>query len=242
MQAVHACAPTRHDLPQSSPVVRKYDPSLIATLAKDYGDELRTSLSAYTVVSWVQGILLGMKGADPQLKGTHHHSAVEQIIAQLKLGPVPAQWYKAFGVLEASRLWLLSWFGLVGLTTDRVWPMLQPSFSQMSAALQDDVVPVAVGWKADKWGRIKTAGEVVYETVYKQWRDAADDAATLGTAQAATKASGILLVLHLVVHYVGVLTPDALWREWPGDPPPELLTLAWGPRSVEPRVVQAKLL
>jgi hypothetical protein len=226
MQARHACAPTRNDPPQSSPVVKKYDPSLIAYLAEGYGSELRTSLSAYTVVSWLQGILLGMSGADPQLKGTQHHSTVARIMVLLDLGPAPAQWQQAFGVLEAGRLWLLSWFGLVGLTTDRVWPMLQPSFSQMRAALQDDVVPVAIGWEAEKWGRIKTAGEIVYETVYKHWRDAADDAATLGTAQAATKASGMLLVLHLVVHYVGVPTPDALWDEWPGAPPPELLTLA----------------
>jgi hypothetical protein len=226
MQARHACAPTRNDPPQSSPVVKKYDPSLIAYLAECYGSELRTSLSAYTVVSWLQGILLGMKGADPQLRGKQHRDAVARTIVLLNLGPVPKEWDDAFGVLDAQRLWLLSWFTLVSITPDRVWPMLQPSFRQMSAAFRNDVVPSAEGWNATKWGRIKTAGELVYETVYNQWCDAENDATKTGTEGAKTKASGMLLVLRLVVHYVGVPTPDALWDEWPGAPPPELLTLA----------------
>eukprot|EP00966_Prymnesium_polylepis_P031325 728591-Prymnesium_polylepis.3 len=97
MQARHACKPTSGALFRGCSEIGKYDPDLIVTLAEGYGSELRDSLSAYTVVSWYRGVLLGMKGADPQLRGKQHRGAVARTIVLLKLGPVPKEWDDAFG-------------------------------------------------------------------------------------------------------------------------------------------------
>jgi hypothetical protein len=227
MQPERACAPTHGGLlSQKGTEIKKYDPDLVVTLAEEFGSEITDSLSAYTVVSWYRGVLLGMEGADPQLRGKQHRGAIARTIVLLKLGPVSPEWDDAFGVLDAQRLWLLSWFTLVSITPDRVWPMLQPSFSQMTSAFKDGVVPSGDGWDARKWGRIKNAGELVYETVYNQWADAETAATSEGTEAARDTAYGMLLVLHLVVNYVGVPTADPLWKDWPADPPPKLVTPA----------------
>jgi hypothetical protein len=223
MDIGHACEATNAKLFNRSSEAKKYDPTLIVKLAEGYGQALRESFPAAAVVSWYQHVMLGMKGADPQLKGGFHRKTVERLLALLKLDPVPAEWNAAFGVLDAQRLWLMSWFGLVQLTTDRVWPASQPSFSQMIGALKDTTVLTAEGWDERKWGRIKTTGELVYETIHRLWREAEESAVT--SAEAERKAAGMLLVLHLVVHYVGIPEADPKWK-WSEVKPYDVVTLA----------------
>lgn len=222
MDIGHACEATNGKLFKRSSKIKKYDPTLIVKLAEGYGQALRESFPAAAVVSWYQHVMLGMKGADPQLKGGLHRETVARMIALLKLGPVPVEWVDVFGMLDAQRLWLMSWFGLVQLTSERVWPAPQPSFSQMLSALKDTTVLTADGWDERKWGRIKTTGELVYETIHRRWSEE-ESAGT--SAEAQRRAAGMLLVLHLVVYYVGIPEPDPAWK-WSQIQPYDLITLA----------------